>query len=79
MICQAARLGGKMQNSNARSQPEIAQRAKSVMQSLCSREMHIGTAESSTGGLVAALLTDIEGMLPCAKAWFRDLYGSIKT
>jgi nicotinamide-nucleotide amidase len=58
----------KMRNSDVQSPPELACRAKSVMQMLCKREMHIATAESCTGGLIAAQLTDIEG---CSHAFER--------
>ena len=57
-----------MQNSDPLAQPDIADRAKSVLGVLCDRDIHIATAESCTGGLVAALLTDIEG---CSHAFER--------
>jgi nicotinamide-nucleotide amidase len=40
------------------------------MQRLCERELKLATAESCTGGLAAALLTDIEG---CSHAFDRAL------
>ncbi len=43
------------------SPPELAERAGRVMQQICDRGWAVSTAESCTGGLVAALLTDIEG------------------
>ncbi|KZX93128.1 MAG: CinA family protein [Sulfitobacter sp.] len=57
-----------MQKSDPLSQPDIADRAQSVLEKLCARDLHIVTAESCTGGLVAALLTDIEG---CSHAFER--------
>ncbi|WP_133365548.1 CinA family protein [Qipengyuania sediminis] len=38
-----------------------ARRANAVLETACRREIMIATAESCTGGLVAALLTDCEG------------------
>lgn len=35
--------------------------AERLMHALCDREMAVATAESCTGGMLAALLTDIEG------------------
>lgn len=35
--------------------------AERLMRRLCQRELTIATAESCTGGMLAALLTDIEG------------------
>lgn len=45
-----------------------AARAEAVLQRLCDAELRLATAESCTGGLVAALLTDIEG---CSHAYER--------
>ncbi|SDG27462.1 CinA family protein [Sulfitobacter delicatus] len=50
------------------SEEELARRAKTVLQKLCDRELKVTTAESCTGGLVAAQLTDIEG---CSHAFER--------
>ena len=36
-------------------------KAEKLMRSLCDRELVVATAESCTGGMLAALLTDIEG------------------
>ncbi|MBM3604310.1 MAG: CinA family protein [Alphaproteobacteria bacterium] len=41
---------------------------KRVLEELCKREKTVATAESCTGGLVAALMTDIEG---CSHAFDR--------
>ncbi|WP_348657452.1 CinA family protein [uncultured Sulfitobacter sp.] len=51
-----------MQRSNRHSQDQLAQRAEAVLKILCNREMKLATAESCSGGLLAALLTDIEGL-----------------
>lgn len=40
---------------------ELDERAERLMRSLCDRGWTISTAESCTGGMLAALLTDIEG------------------
>ena len=40
---------------------ELDQRAERLMRRLCEKELTIATAESCTGGMLAALLTDIEG------------------
>jgi nicotinamide-nucleotide amidase len=40
---------------------DLDERAERVMRRLCDREWTISTAESCTGGMLAALLTDIEG------------------
>ena len=40
---------------------ELDQQAERVMRRLCDREFSVATAESCTGGMLAALLTDIEG------------------
>jgi nicotinamide-nucleotide amidase len=47
---------------------DIAARAERVLQAICDREFKLATAESCTGGLVAALVTDIEG---CSHAFER--------
>ena len=46
----------------------LADRAEHVLTSFCDRGLKLTTAESCTGGLVAALLTDIEG---CSHAFER--------
>ncbi|MEX3317125.1 CinA family protein [Sulfitobacter sp. PS-8MA] len=56
-----------MQKDHYPSQ-DSARRAKAVLQRLCDTDRKIATAESCTGGLVAALLTDIEG---CSHAFER--------
>jgi nicotinamide-nucleotide amidase len=39
----------------------LDQQAERLMRRLCDRELTVATAESCTGGMLAALLTDIEG------------------
>lgn len=39
----------------------LDQQAERLMHRLCDRELTVATAESCTGGMLAALLTDIEG------------------
>ena len=39
----------------------LDERADRLMHALCDRQLRIATAESCTGGMLAALLTDIEG------------------
>ena len=39
----------------------LDEQAERLMRKLCDRELTIATAESCTGGMLAALLTDIEG------------------
>lgn len=50
--------------------PETVAQARRFMQRLCERELKLATAESCTGGLAAALLTDIDG---CSHAFDRAL------
>jgi nicotinamide-nucleotide amidase len=40
---------------------QLDEQADRLMRRLCERELTIATAESCTGGMLAALLTDIEG------------------
>lgn len=40
---------------------ELDQTAERLMRELCARDLKVATAESCTGGMLAALLTDIEG------------------
>lgn len=40
---------------------ELDEQAERLMRRLCDRGLTIATAESCTGGMLAALLTDIEG------------------
>ncbi|HEU5481473.1 MAG TPA: CinA family protein [Sphingomicrobium sp.] len=40
---------------------ELDEQADRLMHRICNREIRIATAESCTGGMLAALLTDIEG------------------
>ena len=39
----------------------LDEQAERVMHAVCDRELKLATAESCTGGMLAALLTDIEG------------------
>jgi nicotinamide-nucleotide amidase len=39
----------------------LDEQAERLMHAICDRELKIATAESCTGGMLAALLTDIEG------------------
>jgi nicotinamide-nucleotide amidase len=54
--------------SDAAPLPELLDRAQRVMRQVCARGWSVCTAESCTGGLLAALLTDIEG---CSHAFDR--------
>jgi nicotinamide-nucleotide amidase len=40
---------------------ELDRQAERLMHKLCDKELTVATAESCTGGMLAALLTDIEG------------------
>ena len=40
---------------------DLDERAERLMRRICEREWTVATAESCTGGMLAALLTDIEG------------------
>src|SRR4030095_12337520 len=41
--------------------PELDRQAERAMRRLCEKQLTIATAESCTGGMLASLLTDIEG------------------
>src|SRR5215207_9320533 len=41
--------------------PELDRLAERWMRALCERDLKVATAESCTGGMLASLLTDIEG------------------
>jgi nicotinamide-nucleotide amidase len=40
----------------------VEEAARAVLQSACDRDLSLATAESCTGGLLASLLTDVEGV-----------------
>ncbi|WP_417525250.1 CinA family protein [Marinovum sp.] len=56
--------------SDAMIPTPVARRARRVLERVCDEELRLSTAESCTGGLVAALFTDIEG---CSHAFERGL------
>ena len=41
--------------------PDLDAKAETLMRRLCDAKLTVATAESCTGGLLASLLTDIEG------------------
>lgn len=47
---------------------ELDREAEQAMRRLCDKELTVATAESCTGGLLASLLTDIEG---CGHGFYR--------
>ncbi len=54
--------------NETKASESLADRAERVLTRFCERDLNLATAESCTGGLVAALLTDIEG---CSHAFER--------
>jgi nicotinamide-nucleotide amidase len=40
---------------------QLDEKAERLMRTMCDRDLKVATAESCTGGMLAALLTDIEG------------------
>jgi nicotinamide-nucleotide amidase len=49
---------------------EIESLARRVLQKACDADLTIATAESCTGGLIASILTDVEGMSHAFEAGF---------
>ncbi|MGF7147140.1 nicotinamide-nucleotide amidase [Sphingomonas zeicaulis] len=41
--------------------PDVERMAAAVLEAACERSLRLATAESCTGGLIASLLTDVEG------------------
>jgi hypothetical protein len=57
---------------------QLDEHAERLMRRLCDKDLTIATAESCTGGMLAALLTDIEGAGARLRARLRHLYQGIE-
>jgi nicotinamide-nucleotide amidase len=59
---QKAEGGNDTAMMRAEDAPDLEAKANALLERCCDRDITIATAESCTGGLIAALLTDIEGV-----------------
>jgi nicotinamide-nucleotide amidase len=58
---------------------EVDEAARAVLEKACDRELSLATAESCTGGLLASLLTDVEGVSGCFERGFVTYSEDAKT
>lgn len=58
---------------------EVDRAARAVLQAACDRDLSLATAESCTGGLLASLLTDVEGVSGCFERGFVTYSEDAKT